>query len=170
MPDSAGIAAYTNVFLSGFANQPAKPKTQERARPAGKSFFARLTQKDGGDTEMDEAAVLESRLRELGRDEAVGVLLDEVHSAGNVLKERPFPDEIKRYKQAVRGFMRYVLKNSYEVDMHINRAKQKKTVQIIVIDKKLEQLAAGILSGQITQLSLLERIDEIRGLLVDMLN
>jgi uncharacterized protein YaaR (DUF327 family) len=38
-----------------------------------------------------------------------------------------------------------------------------------VVDRKLEQLAAGILSGQIGQLKLLAGIEEITGILVDLL-
>ena len=38
-----------------------------------------------------------------------------------------------------------------------------------VVDKKLEQLAAGILAGQFTQMNILERVEEITGLLVDIM-
>jgi uncharacterized protein YaaR (DUF327 family) len=41
---------------------------------------------------------------------------------------------------------------------------------IQVVDQKLEQLAAGILTGQASQLELLARVDEIAGLLVDLLH
>jgi uncharacterized protein YaaR (DUF327 family) len=41
---------------------------------------------------------------------------------------------------------------------------------IQVVDRKLEQLAAGILAGQTSQLKLLARINEIAGLLIDLLH
>ena len=41
-------------------------------------------------------------------------------------------------------------------------------MQIQVIDGKLEELAAAILSGQASQLQRVSKIDEIRGLLVDL--
>jgi uncharacterized protein YaaR (DUF327 family) len=37
------------------------------------------------------------------------------------------------------------------------------------VDRKLEQLAAGILAGQHSQMDILARVEEINGLLVDLL-
>jgi uncharacterized protein YaaR (DUF327 family) len=109
-------------------------------------------------------------VRELPRsDEAVRQLLDGVHSAGDALRERPFRDEVLAYKQVVRDFLHYVVQNSYETTEHQTFAhrKKKRYTQVEVIDQKLEQLAAGILSGQSTQMELLSRLEEITGLLVD---
>jgi uncharacterized protein YaaR (DUF327 family) len=47
--------------------------------------------------------------------------------------------------------------------------KRKSHAGIMVVDRKLEQLAAGILSGQTSQLELLARIEEITGILIDLL-
>jgi uncharacterized protein YaaR (DUF327 family) len=38
-----------------------------------------------------------------------------------------------------------------------------------VADQKLEQLAAGLISGQLGQVDMLARLEEITGLLVDLL-
>jgi uncharacterized protein YaaR (DUF327 family) len=38
-----------------------------------------------------------------------------------------------------------------------------------VVDEKLEKLAADILGGQLKQLDLLHRVEEINGLLINML-
>ena len=119
-------------------------------------------------------------LRELSpSDEALTELMDAVHSAGSDLKERPYSDEILRYKKAVRDFMHYVIENGYE--MQKIQGIKRKTVsrgetewkpaiyyQVRVIDQKLEELAAAILSGQTSQLERVSKIDEITGLLVDL--
>jgi uncharacterized protein YaaR (DUF327 family) len=104
-------------------------------------------------------------------EEALQELLDEVHSAGDLLKKRPFPEEIKRYKRAVGDFLQYVVENSFAVAESTggNILRRKKYTMIQVVDRKLEQLAAGILSGQSGQLELLARVDEIAGLLVNLL-
>ena len=119
-------------------------------------------------------------LRELApSEEALTELMDAVHSAGSDLLDRPFPDEIMRYKKAVRNFVNYVVENSYEVQTFqgpkikvVARGetgwKQTTYHNINVIDQKLEELAAAILSGQTSQLERVSKVDEIKGLLVDL--
>jgi len=105
-------------------------------------------------------------------EEAIQRLLDGVHTAGDALKKRPFPEEIKRYKQAVRNFLNYVVDNAYSTEEQISgiNPMRRKTYTIIqVVDQKLELLAAAILAGQSSQLDLLARVDEITGILVDLL-
>jgi uncharacterized protein YaaR (DUF327 family) len=138
--------------------------------------------------------ILEETVREVGplpdvsaSEEALQGLLDDVHSAGDALKNRPFPEEIKRYKQAVRDFIHYVVENGYALEKQTgipnylkpgfkgqrgsDAAKNRTGFHLIqVVDQKLEQLAAGILAGQTSQLELLARINEIAGLLVDLLH
>jgi uncharacterized protein YaaR (DUF327 family) len=104
-------------------------------------------------------------------EEALQELLDDVHSAGDALRLRPLAEEIRRYKQAVRQFLHYVVANGYSVktESYLYNHEKRRKVQIEVVDQKLEQLAAGILSGQLGQVDILTRLDEITGLLVDLL-
>jgi len=119
-------------------------------------------------------------------EDSVNLLMDDVRSAGDALYNRPLPDEIIRYKQAVRNFINYVVKNAYALDHEKGIPKflkpgftgergteeamsQKRYTKISVIDKKLEDLAAMLLSSQARQLELTSRLEEIRGLLIDLL-
>jgi uncharacterized protein YaaR (DUF327 family) len=112
-------------------------------------------------------------LRELPPSEqALTELMDAVHSAGSDLIDRPFHEEILRYKRAVRDFLHYVVENGFTVEKIQTPYRQHRKLvpytQIQVIDRKLEELAAAILSGQATQLERVSKIDEIKGLLVDL--
>ena len=119
-------------------------------------------------------------------EDSLNMLMDEVRSAGDTLRNRPFPDEILRYKKAVRNFMHYVVENCYDLEYEAgipNYLKpnykgprgtpearhQKRHTKIQVIDKKLEDMAAMLLSGQMRQLELTSRLEEIKGLLIDLL-
>ena len=119
-------------------------------------------------------------------EETVNLLMDEVRNAGDILSSRPFPDEIMRYKQSVRNFMNYVVKNSYALEQEAgihninkpgfskrrgkdNPMDQTKYTKIQVIDKKLEDLAAMLLSSQMPKLKIVARLEEIQGLLIDLL-
>jgi hypothetical protein len=119
-------------------------------------------------------------------DDTVNLLMDDVRDTGDVLKSRPFPEEIMRYKQAVRNFINYVVQNCYSKENEegiLNKYKpgfkgrratpeaelRKGYVKIQVIDKKLEDLAAMLLTSQAQQLELISRLEEIKGLLIDLL-
>jgi uncharacterized protein YaaR (DUF327 family) len=95
-----------------------------------------------------------------------------VRGTGDDLKNRPFPEEILKYKQAVRNFVHYVVENGYTVEKFQTHRREMKGfrphVQVQVIDSKLEELAARILTGQTDKLERVAKIDEIAGLLVDL--
>ena len=120
-------------------------------------------------------------------EETVNRLMDEVRDAGDTLKHRPLPDEMMRYKQAVRNFLNYIIQNVYAKEYEeglpafmkpgfsgvrgTDEAKERKHyVKIQVIDKKLEELASMLLSSQARQLEVASRLEEIKGLLVDLLH
>jgi uncharacterized protein YaaR (DUF327 family) len=162
--DLTGAAA---PFLNPTANTAARSETK-RARDKGgvkKNAFSRLLE-DVRETE--EAAALPGTLPS---EEALQELLDDVHSAGDALRLRPLEEEIKRYKRAVRNFLHYVVENGYMVktESYLFNHEKRAKVRIEVVDRKLEQLAAGILSGQLDQVAILARLDEITGLLVDLM-
>ena len=119
-------------------------------------------------------------------DESVNMLMDDVRDTGDRLLNRPLPEEIVRYKQAVRNFINYIvqnnftlscgeyIKNKYKPGFSGNRnspnaEKRNNYITIEVIDKKLEDLAAMLLTNQGQQLELVSRLEEIKGLLIDLL-
>jgi uncharacterized protein YaaR (DUF327 family) len=136
---------------------------REKTEKAKKRLFASLFEK-AGNAPAPEALP--------ASEESLHLLLDEVHSCGDALSRRPFPQEIQAYKQAVRNFVHYVVENCFDTEEHQSGAsllKRKKFTLVQVIDKKLEELAAAIMRGQENQLSILAKTDEIRGLLVDLM-
>ena len=172
MPSVEGAASgvYHHFQLNALQAEAAKAGKKDKAEKTGKGLFAgilkKAVQEDGHDTEANEIL---ARLENLSRDDAVGLLLEDVRAAGSALKEHPVPNEIIRYKKSVRAFMQYVVEHSFDVETASSRIKQKKWVQVVVVDQKLERLAGEILSGQLSQLTLLSRIEEINGILVDIL-
>ena len=166
--DKIDFAAASIINPSIQAGQ--KPGTKKAGSRDGlkesrKTFFDRL---------LEEAAPEAGELgpiREMPpSEEALTELMDAVHSAGSDLIDRPFADEILRYKKAVRNFAHYVVQNTYAVKKtEVRRFERTKIhVQVQVIDGKLEELAAAILSGQTRQLDRIAKLDEIKGLLVDL--
>jgi uncharacterized protein YaaR (DUF327 family) len=177
----------TGAFLNPatYAQGKLRPRTEGK-RGAGRAVRAEKTK--------FSSVLEESQAGELGparefpvSEETLNRLLDDVHSAGDVLRERPFPPEILAYKKAVRDFMRYVVDNGYEVEgsqgvMQLERPSFKgkrgspqsqerhSYVNIQVVDHKLEELAGVLMTRQLSQLELLSRLEEISGLLVDLIS
>lgn len=150
-----------------------KAKTKGELRLNRKNLFSEML--DGAATAAELGPIREFEQSE----DALAELMDAVHSTGSDLIDRPFQDEILQYKKAVRNFIHYVVKYGYE--LHKIQGVKKKVVlkgetewktavyhQVQVVDKKLDDLAAAILSGQATQLERVSKLNEITGLLVDL--
>ena len=162
------------TFLNPQAMTEAR-KSQQSKKTKGLNF-AKVMEKSI--LEMDELGPLRNIEPS---EEALQELIDDVYSAGDDLKHRPVAEEFLRYKQAVRNFINYVVKNGYECDT-VSGKKIKVTapdgktewkgpfgkVKITIIDTKLNQLAEDILLKHIKELDLGRRVDEITGLLVDL--
>ena len=142
--------------------QKRESRRGSKARPA-KSFQSELR-----DVEESHGAL------ELSGDEAEGEaaeLLDAVFEAGDQLKRRRDTQTLMRYKEAVQSFLRAVVRSALDVaeqQSGSNILRRKRYALVQVVDAKLEQLAAGMVSSQRDQLDVLARIDEINGLLIDM--
>jgi uncharacterized protein YaaR (DUF327 family) len=176
-PDPSGM------FLNPAAYSQTKEETKKaRGRPvrgAPKTSFSRLL-------EEEKSAALGPAPDLPVSEETLDRLMDDVRCAGDDLRNRPFPDEILKFKKAVRNFMYYVVENGYQIHESAGVPKFLKPgfkgprgtpesrerrvyIQVRVIDKKLEDMAAVLLTSQIGQLELAARLEEITGLLVDLL-
>ena len=97
--------------------------------------------------------------------------LEQVRREGEVLKTAPTMENIKRYRASVKAFLEFALKRilaTEEKTSGTNPLRRKRYVLVSVVDRKLEKLALEVLKGQEEQMSILERVDEINGLLVDL--
>jgi uncharacterized protein YaaR (DUF327 family) len=100
-------------------------------------------------------------------------LLDSVFASGDVLKKAPTMEAIRDYRRRVKAFVRYAVDHGIALEEKTSGAnvlKRKRFTLVKVIDEKLEALAASVLAAQKDQLAILAQIDEINGLLVDLVS
>ncbi|GMO27530.1 MAG: YaaR family protein [Spirochaetaceae bacterium] len=147
-------------------NNTEAKNARRNEKPLRNSFFSLLKETIYKDAVFD--------LEKTSQDgQTTEEIVDNLRSAGDALKKNPRPGEIKAYRDAVQTFIKYVLQNGFEVQekMGIKRINKPQIVRtnIKIIDKKLEQLAAAVMTGQVEQIKLLASIDEISGLLVNLL-
>ena len=143
-------------------------KRPEKKGSIGKTFETMIRR----DTEkMLGASFVDGPAEDLPFEE----LLDNIHEAGERLSGSPGMSEVMIYKQAVRNFIKYVVSNSFElieeegVKFANPMKKQKKFTMVKIIDEKLEKLASQILQNQKSKLEILAAVEEIQGLLIDLL-
>ena len=172
--DFTAVPLLNPSLIPGMKTETKKARGKGESQGSRKALFSSILE------DSAQAAGELGAFRELvPSEEALTELMDAVHSAGSDLLERPFADEILRYKKAVRNFVHYVVENGYE--MYQTQGIKKKIVirgktewkdavynQIRVVDQKLEELAAAILSGQSSQLERISKLDELTGLLVNL--
>jgi uncharacterized protein YaaR (DUF327 family) len=121
------------------------------------------------------AEATEMGIEGLSFDEALVVLKDELDRAGDTLKVGVATENYIAYKAAVKNFMRLVVSSNYEM---ISKKRRRPSIKwdddyfhiVKVVDEKLDQLAAEVLSNHADKLALLAKIDEINGLLVDLIS
>jgi len=179
--DAADPAPYfSSSTYSGIKDK--KDLKNDRARKTDKTNFS-----DFYDSFLTRTADEIGPLMNLpASEETVNNLMDDVRDTGDRLLNSPLPEEILQYKQAVRNFINYVVNNCYSKERgegipnkhrpsFLGRRntpegeKRHPYVKIQVIDKKLEDLAAMLLTSQGRQLDLLSRLEEIKGLLIDLM-
>lgn len=108
-----------------------------------------------------------------GHRRSIEEMLDEVFSAGEKLKKNATMDAIKAYRQRVRAFVKFAVEHSIAVEEKTSGAnilKRKRFTLVTVIDEKLEALAVSVLAAQRDQMAILAQIDEINGMLVDLVS
>lgn len=144
-------------------------REEEKKVGKGKGLFRSVLGKA-----VEEAKAGEAGLGTEGFSQAsLETLLDEVHESGDRLKENPSVDLVQAYKKAVRDFVHHVVERSFAVERKTsgrNVLKRNAYFRVSVIDESLEKLAAEILRNQRDNLDILRRVDEINGMLVDLLS
>ena len=113
-------------------------------------------------------------------EQAKEYLIDSVYSEGDLLKQNPIEENIVRFRKAVSNFLKFVEKQCYDVESDVGIRKmvkkgnmkvpvQKSYTILKLVDEKLDGLAADILSNHKDQIKIAAKVNEIYGLLVNIL-
>lgn len=103
--------------------------------------------------------------------ERLNALMEQITAQGKKLGEVPTYSELKAYRELVRSFLGEVVGRAYAHQSQAGwdrQGRQKMYSTIKEIDHQLAALAEDVRQGQERQLDILARLDNIRGMLVDM--
>lgn len=122
-----------------------------------------------------EPAVFRRTLTDLSR-EMYTARLQEMKKAideqGERLADRADVKEYERYRRMIREFIDEIVSNGYSFlreDAYASRGRHRYIATVQVIDEKLDELGKEVLKEHADRIEILSRIDDIRGLLLDLL-
>lgn len=99
-------------------------------------------------------------------------LLDEIHASGERLRRDPNLSNMQSYRNLIQRLLNDIVSGAYRLEQNesgTNILKRKRFTVVTLINRKLDRLAAGLLQTQQEQIDLLSRVEEIQGLLVDLI-
>ena len=188
-----------NYYYSGVqnaTNEAIKRNTKKeeirKADKAKKLDFGKLLKGDEVEEPQFIADGLPVEVRSMSIDDAAIYLADAVSLAGNDFSGEQTQENLEKFKTAVSQFIRFVIVNNFSVDIKKRKARPGKArqpsrlfvfsdysmppanpkprVSIEVINEKLDALARETLSAQSNNLKILAQVNEIKGLIVDLMS
>jgi uncharacterized protein YaaR (DUF327 family) len=178
MPDIDPLAtSYFYAPQSEKERGSAKKRREVSSKPRAGLFSSLIEKSRTGETA--QGIGIPAEVAGLSDEDAVVALKDELDVTGDALKNSPTARNFSAYKGAVKNFVSYLVNKNYEVrsDSITRRVKEqgvwiekpKTLVLVKAIDEKLDRLAQDVLSNHADRLALLEKIEEINGLVIDLL-
>ena len=113
-----------------------------------------------------------SNIEETELQARLTLMMEEITQQGDRIKKRIDIKDIKRYRQLIREFMNEVITRSHKFSREnsLDRRGRHRVYGIIkLVDEAIDELAQELINDEKDQLLVLNRIDEIRGMLLDLL-
>lgn len=98
-------------------------------------------------------------------------LFADIEKQGRLLGESLVLKDLKKYKDLIQKFLDYAVNKMYHLKEQPGwdrRGRRKIYVMVETVNEELEELTKALLSEQKDKIAILAKIDEIRGLLVDI--
>lgn len=177
--ESVNIQNTQSLYFA--AAQSASQQAAKQAKKSQKSpFLSRLSFSETLQKSKEEAQLsaegLPIEIAGMDIESAIVYLKDEADMASDKLKESQIPENIENYRKKIGQFLKFVERNNFEV-IEIRRFGRNRRTgqratpfhQIQVINQKLNNLASDMLFNHSKNLNLLARLEEINGLIVDLI-
>lgn len=164
-----------SAFYFPAANASETGKKNEKTEKAKikKSVFSSIMEQKAAETDMISAG-LPPEIASMDFEDAFVYLKDQADIASDVLKTDFSLEAFSAYRKSIGNLMKFIVHSNYEIEVNKRRRpnrkfKTEKFYLIQVIDQKLDKLASDIISTHLESLEMLSRIDEINGILIDLI-
>ncbi len=104
--------------------------------------------------------------------EKLTTLLNDIVTQGKLLSEHMDIRDMKRYRGLVKDFLNEVVNRSHKFSRENfldRRGRHRVYGMIKLVDEKMDELATALVQDEMDHINILNRVDEIRGLLLDII-
>lgn len=95
-------------------------------------------------------------------------MLDDIEIIGKRLASTRSLKDAKEYKQKIQEYLSFVVKNAYKLKKEPGPFNYGIHIKIEVINKKLDEMTKELINKEKDNIDLADKIEEIRGLIVDV--
>lgn len=111
-------------------------------------------------------------LEQISYEERIKYLVGKIEKQGEKLGQKIDLKELKIYKRLISEFLDEAVNNSYKFSKDSSldrRGRYKVFATVKKINKEIDQLTKDILNGEKDNIAVLKKIEDIRGLVLDLL-
>lgn len=115
--------------------------------------------------------MLASNIEEAGLAERLNLMMEEIVMQGDKIVKRMDVRDMRRYRTLIKEFMNEIVNRSHRFSREnfLDRRGRHRVYGIIrLVDEKLDELAQELVKGECDKIAILAKVDEIRGLLLDI--
>jgi uncharacterized protein YaaR (DUF327 family) len=113
-----------------------------------------------------------SNIEEQDLQNQLNGMLGEITTWGKKLAKHMDIKDMKRYRELIKDFMNEIVNRSHKFSRENfldRKGRHRVYTMIKLVDKNLDELASELIKDEKDHLTILNKIDEIRGLLLDIL-
>lgn len=115
--------------------------------------------------------MLASNIEEAGLAERLNLMMQEITMQGDKIVKRMDVTDMKKYRALIKEFMNEIVNRSHKFSREnfLDRRGRHRVYGIIrLVDEKLDELAQELVKEETDKIAILAKVDEIRGLLLDI--
>lgn len=113
-----------------------------------------------------------SNIEEQGLKERLNLMMEEITMQGKKLGKHMDVRDMKHYRALIKEFMNEIVSRSHEFKRENfldKKGRHRVYGMIKLVDNKLDELAQELIKDEKDHLTILAKVDEIRGMLLDLL-
>jgi hypothetical protein len=115
--------------------------------------------------------ILASNIDDAGLADRLNLLMEEIVMQGDKIVKRTDIRDMRKYRTLIKEFMNEIVNRSHKFtrENFLDRRGRHRVYGIIrLVDEKLDELAQELVGEEKDSISILAKVDEIRGLLLDI--